>query len=196
MKLSCLRPLGALLLTLGLAACGGKASYDVSGTIVGLNNNGLVLANGGDTVSPAAGATSFTFAKRIDYGTDYNITFQKQPAHMTCTINGGSGSAGHYVSIDAIVTCGQNAYTLGGTITGLTADNLVLINGNTQTPITKDSKTFTLNGTVADGTSYGISVLTQPTGLTCSVVPGTGTGTMGEANVTTVQVACNPATKS
>ena len=196
MKLSCLRPLGALLLTLGLAACGGKASYDVSGTVIGLNNNGLVLANGGEPLPLPAGTTKFTFKKRIDYGTDYNITVQTQPAHMTCTINGGSGSAGHYVSIEAVVSCGQNAYNLSGTITGLTADNLVLINGNTQTPVTKDSKTFTMNGTVADGTSYGISVFTQPTGLTCSVVPGTGTGTMGEANVTTVQVVCNPANQS
>ena len=48
MKLSCLRPLAALLLTLGLAACGGKASYDVSGTISNLNTNGLILANGGE----------------------------------------------------------------------------------------------------------------------------------------------------
>lgn len=196
MKLSCLRPLGALLLTLGLAACGGKASYDVSGTIIGLNNDGLILANGSDIVKPAAGTTRFTFPTRIDYGTNYNITFQKQPAHMTCSINGGSGSAGHYVSIEAVVTCGQNAYSVGGSISGLTAENLVLINGNVQTPVAKDSKTFVMNGTVIDGGNYGISVFTQPTGLVCNVVPGTGTGTMGEANVTTVQVVCNPANPS
>jgi len=60
MKLSCLRPLAALLLTLGLAACGGKASYDVSGTVSNLNNNGLILANGGEELPIAAGQTSFT----------------------------------------------------------------------------------------------------------------------------------------
>ena len=193
MKLSCLRPLAALLLTLGLAACGGKASYDVSGTISGLNTNGLILANGSDTVSPSAGATKFTFSKRIDYGTDYNITFQKQPAHMTCSIAGGSGSAGHYVSILAAVSCAQNAYTVGGTITGLTAETLTLINGNATTTVAKDATTFTMNGSVPDGDTYGVSVFIQPTGLQCVVQPETGSGTMGEANVTTVKIACNPA---
>jgi hypothetical protein len=193
MKLSCLRPLAALLLTLGLAACGGKASYDVSGTISGLNNEGLILTNSGEDLPIEAGKTSFTFKKRIDYGTDYNITFKQQPAHMTCNISGGSGSAGHYLSISAAVSCSQNAYSVGGTISGLTVDGLVLINGSTTTTVAKDATTFTMNGGVAYGTSYGISVYTQPTGLVCTVTPGTGTGTMGEANVTTVQVSCKAA---
>ncbi|MCC7679419.1 hypothetical protein JAB5_23730 [Janthinobacterium sp. HH103] len=192
MKLSCLRPIAALLLTLGLAACGGKASYDVSGTVSNLNTEGLVLVNGGDPLPIKAGQTSFTFGKRIDYGTDYNITVQTQPAHMTCTVSGGTGSAGHYVSIQASVSCARNAYTVGGTVTGLTADGLVLINGNAQTTVAKGSTTFTLASPVADGDKYGISVFTQPTGLKCTVAPNTGVGVMGEANVTTVQIACNP----
>lgn len=193
MKLSCLRPLVALLLTLGLAACGGKASYDVSGTVSNLNNNGLILANSGEELPIAAGQTSFTFKKRIDYGTDYNITFKQQPAHMTCSISGGSGSAGHYINISAAVSCSQNTYSVSGTISGLTVDRLELINGNVTTTVAKDAKTFTLNGAVADGTTYGVSVSTQPKGLLCVVQPGTGAGTMGSANVTTVQIACNPA---
>ena len=193
MKLSCLRPLAALLLTLGLAACGGKASYDVSGTVSNLNNNGLILANSGEELPIAAGQTSFTFKKRIDYGTDYNITFKQQPAHMTCSISGGSGSAGHYINISAAVSCSQNTYSVSGTISGLTVDGLVLINGNVTTTVAKDAKTFTLNGAVADGTTYGVGVSTQPKGLLCVVQPGTGAGTMGSANVTTVQIACNPA---
>ena len=193
MKLSCLRPLAALLLTLGLAACGGKASYDVSGTVSNLNNNGLILANSGEELPIAAGQTSFTFKKRIDYGTDYNITFKQQPAHMTCSISGGSGSAGHYINISAAVSCSQNTYSVSGTISGLTVDGLVLINGNVTTIVAKDVKTFTLNGAVADGTTYGVGVSTQPKGLLCVVQPGTGAGTMGSANVTTVQIACNPA---
>ncbi|NHQ89675.1 hypothetical protein [Janthinobacterium lividum] len=192
MKLSCLRPLAALLLTLGLAACGGKASYDVSGTISNLNTDGLVLANGGVNLPIKSGQTSFTFAKRIDYGTDYNITVQSQPAHMTCAVSGGTGSAGHYLSIQAAVLCTQNSYTVGGTVTGLTADGLILIYGNAQTAVAKDSTTFTMGTRVPYGDTYGISVFAQPTGLKCTVVGDTGVGVMGEANVTTVQIACNP----
>ena len=192
MKLSCLRPLAALLLTLGLAACGGKASYDVSGTVSNLNNNGLILANGGEDLPIAAGQTAFTFKKRIDYGTDYNITFKQQPAHMTCTISGGSGSAGHYINISAAVSCSQNVYSVGGTISGLTVEGLQLINGTVTTTVAKDATSFTMVGDVAYGSTYGVSVTAQPKGLKCEVQPGTGSGTMGEAKVTTVKIACNP----
>lgn len=201
MKLSRLCPIAALLLTVGLAACGGKASYDVSGTISGLSNAGLVLANGSDTVSPAVGATTFTFPKRIDYGTDYNITVKTPPAHMNCSVSGGSGSAGHYVSIQAFVSCTQNVYAVGGTVTGLTVDGLVLANGSNATQLTlaKAATTFTMPDLVADGASYGISVVTNPTGLVCKVATdpstglSTGVGTMGAAAVTKVLIACNPA---
>ena len=201
MKSSCLRPLVALLLVAGLAACGGKASYDVSGTISGLNNNGLVLANGSDTVSPSAGATSFTFPKRIDYGTDYNITVKTPPAHMNCSVAGGTGSAGHYVSIEAFVTCQQNTYAVGGTVTGLTADGLVLANGSdpntlTLTKSTTTPGTFTMPTLVADGDSYTINVVTNPANLTCKVDTdpatglSTGVGVMGETAVTKVKITC------
>ncbi|MGK5032306.1 hypothetical protein [Janthinobacterium sp. DSP2-3-3] len=192
MKLSCLRPLAALLLTLGLAACGGKASYDVSGTISNLNTDGLVLANGGDTLPVPSGKTAFTFIKRIDYGTDYNITVQTQPAHMTCGISGGSGSAGHYINISAAVTCSQNRYTVGGTVSGLTVDGLVLINGSAITTVAKDATTFTMAGSVDYGSTYAISVSVQPKGLQCDLATGTEKGTMGEGNVTTVKIACKP----
>lgn len=197
MKSSCLRPLAALLLTVGLAACGGKASYDVSGTISGLNNAGLVLANGGDTVSPPVGATTFTFPKRIDYGTDYNITVKTPPAHMNCAVSGGTGSAGRYLSIQAAVNCQRNVYTVGGTISGQTVDGLVLVNGKaTQLTVAKATATFTMPTPVADGDSYGISVFANPAGQTCTVAtnPATGlssgVGTMGEANITSVNIVC------
>jgi hypothetical protein len=198
MKLSCLRPLAALLLTAGLAACGGKASYDVSGTISGLNNDGLVLANGSDTVARPAGATTFTFPKRIDYGTDYNITVQTPPAHMNCTVQGGKGSAGHYISIQAAVTCQHNTYPVGGTITGLTVAGLVLANGSSlqQLTLIKDAATFAMPDLVAYGRSFGISVITSPAGLQCKVQTdpatglSTGVGTMGAAAVTSVKIAC------
>ena len=206
MKSSCLRPLIALILVAGLAACGGKASYEVTGSISGLNNSGLVLANGGDTVSPSVGATSFTFPKRIDYGTDYNITVKTPPAHMNCSVSSGSGSAGHYVSIQAFVTCQQNTYAVGGTITGLTVDGLVLANGSdanqlTLVKSTTTPGTFTMPALVADGSSYTINVVTNPANLTCKVDTNpatglsTGVGTMGEAAVTSVKITCtaNPA---
>ena len=64
--------IAALMVVVALAGCGGLSSlignggggnttYTIGGAISGLSATGLVLANGSDTVSPAANATSFVF---------------------------------------------------------------------------------------------------------------------------------------
>jgi hypothetical protein len=66
MKSSHLRLVAAVLAAIGLAACGGKAAFEVSGTIFGLSNSGLVLSQGASTVSPEANATVFSFPDTVD----------------------------------------------------------------------------------------------------------------------------------
>ena len=207
MKLSYAGAGVALILAAALAACGGKGQFTVQGTVTGLNNSGLVLANNGSTVSVPTGATSFTFPQQIDYGTSYNITVQSQPAHMTCAIGGGSGSAGHTVSIQAQVQCTQNSYALGGQFTGLTAAadgtarTITLLNGSTGGSLTISSATgtlgngdFTFGTPVEDGLPYGVTVV-QPApanGLTCTIA--NGTGVMHEAPVSNLVLTCVPTT--
>jgi hypothetical protein len=204
MKAIPLRSAAALALALALSACGGKASFDITGTFIDaqgnlkpLANPGLVLANGGDTVAVPVGATSFKFPNSISYGTEYNILVQKQPDHMTCNVLGGSGSAGRLVSITATVNCTQNSYTIGGTVTGITGDATVtLTNGSTGGTVTlnKDSSTFTFQVPVFDGQSYGVTVYTitpdttTPANLACTVA--NGTDVMGTAPRTNIVVTC------
>ncbi|NGZ86961.1 hypothetical protein [Duganella aceris] len=205
MKLSYAGAGVALILAATLAACGGKAQFTLQGTVDNLRNSGLVLANGNDTVSVPAGATSFTFPQQIDYGTTYNITVKTDPAHMNCQIGGGSGSAGHTVTIQAQVVCNQNTYTLGGLFTGLTAAadgtarTVTLLNGSTGGAVTISSASGTLGagdfvfGTqVADGQSYGVTVVKPDVanGLTCTVA--NGTGVMHEAAVSNLILTCVP----
>jgi hypothetical protein len=207
MKLSYAGAGVALILAATLAACGGKAQFTVQGSVSGLNNSGLVLANGGNTVSVAAGATSFSFPQQIDYGTGYNITVQTQPAHMRCDWLGGNvGSAGHTISIQAALQCEQNTYSLSGRVTGLTpaADNtprtVTLLNGTSGGSVTIGSDSLTLgNGdfvlpNVADGVAYGVTVVppTTPNGLTCTLT--NGTGVMHEAPVSNLILTCVPTT--
>ena len=58
----------------------------LGGTITGLGTAGLVLANGSDTVSPAAGAQSFVFPGKIGQGFSYGVTVLTQPAGQACTV--------------------------------------------------------------------------------------------------------------
>lgn len=198
MKSSHLRTSAALALTLALAACGGKEAYTVKGTITNtafsaitpLGNAGLVLENtkNGDTVTVPAGATTFSFPKTIDYGEEFNVTVKTQPNHMTCVVPSSgttnAGSAGHNVEIAAVVGCAQNAYTIGGTITGLQTSTLILTNGATTfTPAVASPVTATLAysfDSVAVGNTYGMVIQSAPAGYTCVFTNANNTGVMGD----------------
>jgi hypothetical protein len=190
-----LHTIAALLVALGLTACGGKASFGIDGTINRLDYAGLVLANGADTVSPAVAATTFTFPNRVDYGTSYDVKIQTQPQHMTCAVANATGSAGHTASIVVAVTCSINAYTVGGTVKGLSGTGLVLSNGSVPATVSPAPASpvadvpFTFPTSVAFGQSYSIGVQSQPAGQTCTVSPPPN-GTMGDAKVDNIEVLC------
>ncbi|MBK9500918.1 MAG: DUF1566 domain-containing protein [Leptospiraceae bacterium] len=169
-------------------ATGTAATYTIGGTITGLTATGLVLQNNaGNNLTVASGATSFTFSTAIATGTAYAVTVKTQPTGLTCTVSSGTGTATANVTTPSI-TCAAVTYTIGGTITGLTATGLVLQNnaGNDLT-VASGATTFTFSTAIATGTAYAVTVKTQPTGLFCTVTSGTGTAT---ANVTAVTLAC------
>lgn len=78
--------------------------------------------------------------------------------------------------------------TIGGDVTGLTGTGLQLLNNSETLSIAADGP-YTFPTTVADGSTYAVSVSTQPTapGQVCTVASATGTVS---ANVTTADVTC------
>lgn len=202
MKAIPVRTAAAAALLLALSACGGKASFDVGGVFVNsagvsqpLANSGLVLKNGGDTLKVEVGATSFKFNNSISYGTAYEITVLTPPNHMNCAVSGGSGSAGHTQTITANVICTQNAYKIGGTVSGITGDTVVtLINGSLggAVALTKDSTSYSFAADVADGQAYGVTVAEiKPAGALKCVVAN-ASDVMGSAPRTNINVTCTP----
>jgi hypothetical protein len=87
-------------------------------------------------------------------------------------------------------------FTIGGTVTGLTGTGLVLQdNGGDNLSVTA-SGAFTFKTSVASGSNYAVSVLTQPSSpsQSCSVASGSG---KASANVNNVAVTCvNAATSA
>ncbi len=81
------------------------------------------------------------------------------------------------------------AYSIGGTLSGLTGTGLVLQNNGGNNLAVTANGSFTFSAQVNAGAAYNVSVLTQPSGpaQTCTVTGGGGTAA---ANVTTIQVAC------
>jgi hypothetical protein len=171
---------------------GAPATYSIGGSITGLTAAGLVLANGSDTVSPAAGATSFTFATALTSGSGYAVMVKTQPNSGLCQVTNGSGQVGSVAVTKVIVTCKAATYTIGGTITGLSATGLVLANGTDTVSPSAGATSFTFATAETNGWSYAVTVETQPNSELCQVA--NGSGQVGSVAVTNVIVTCKAAT--
>lgn len=189
MKSSILRTGVALACAVSLASCGGgnTGTLYLAGSVAGVSLDGLTLQNnGGADLAIPANATSFQFKDLVPSDSIYNVTIKKDsagkeiyPANVEkCTITGGSGNTGLYSVNTVAVNCIIFTHKLAGTVTGLgSAPGLVLVNGSNQVPVTPASDggnvAFSM-APVSQGYPYGITVLTQPTGKTCTVTKGSG----------------------
>ena len=205
----------ALTLTAGLVACGGggTSTYTIGGYVAGLQYPGLVLTNNLSddvTLTPrpvdSTGAVqnvTYQFAKQLDYGDPYSVTVKTPPAHQVCEpvssaldqTSRTSDTAGRLSVINAAFVCGLATHTIGGTVSGLAADGLILNNGSNSTAaIAKDATTgaypttFTFGAEVTYKQTYGVTVLQNPTGQTCTVK--NGAGEMLDDPITTIAVTC------
>jgi N-acetylneuraminic acid mutarotase len=165
-------------------------TYDIGGTVTGLTGSGLVLQDeSGDNLPLAASGSSFsyTFGTPIAAGSPYAVTVLDQPSGQYCTVSNGSGTVAGSAVTNANINC-VNTYSVGGTLAGLTTGSLVLQdNHGSNLPLTVDGS-FAFTTPVADGSTYDVTVLTQPAGQDCTV--SGGSGTVGTANVTSVSVIC------
>ena len=198
MKNLYLRSMLAAACAVTLAACGGSGgNLYLSGQVSNLAKDGLILLNNGERLSVPAGQSQFVFTKLIKTDERYDISIAEQPKGAVCKITNGSGKATSYSASTALVSCETNTYALSGTITGLTAGGLRLVMGpNGISPLT-GATAYTFDS-VPDGAKYGITVLTQPTGLKCRFQGSTSAdgsdtaGTMGSAATTAATLDCTP----
>lgn len=80
-------------------------------------------------------------------------------------------------------------FTIGGTVNGLNAGNSVVLQNNGGNNYSAASNgTFTFTTALASGSSYNVTVLTNPTGQTCTLASASGANLSG--NVTNVNVTC------
>ncbi|NOY52216.1 MAG: hypothetical protein GXP58_01180 [Deltaproteobacteria bacterium] len=186
----------ALLVTFMIGGCRvwGRSHHDhhtytVGGTVTGLGTPDTVVLqdNSGDDLSVTTDGT-FIFGTSIANGSRYEVTVKTQPTGQTCTVASGSGTVSAKKVTDVAVTCVNNTYTVGGTVSGLSGTVVLQDNGGDDLSVTANS-TFTFTTSVAHGNTYAVTVSAQPSGQLCTVA--SGSGTMGSANVTGVAVTCS-----
>jgi len=165
--------------------------YTVGGAVSGLTGSGLVLRNnGGDDLSISANG-AFTFATALTPGSGYSVTVASPPSGQSCTVSAGSGTVGNANVTSVAVSCSNNPpprYTVGGIVSGLSATGLVLRNNGGDDLSISANGAFTFAATLTSGSSYSVTVLSQPSGQSCTV--SGGSGTVGSSNVTGVAVSC------
>lgn len=184
----------ALISAAVLTACGGGSGNIALGVRVsGLSKDGLVLANGNDTLTVNTGGGTFYFPTLLDTDAEFNITIKTVPANVQCSVDSGTGTGklNYFTQLQASVTCFNTPYNLGGTVTGLTSGVLTMVNGSVQVSLPAGTTNWTFPAKVPNAAAYGITVLTQPEGLVCTIA--NGSGTMPVADVTNVNVTCRPA---
>ena len=161
---------------------GGKVSGLSAGTQLVLENDGAdpltLLANG-----------SFTFATPVSYNGSFDVTVGTQPLGQTCTVSSGVGVS-LSSDIDTVsVVCAADTYAVGGSITGLVADGLVLKNnGDDPLAVAAGSSNFRFASPVAYNSGYSVTVFQQPLGERCTIT--NASSPTGTADVTTVAVSC------
>ena len=194
MKNMTLRSSLALLCGAILSACGGSdGSLQIAGSINGYTKTGLQLINNGngETLDVPTGIVNFSFLRQVSVDDDFDVQISKQPANATCVASNNKGKANVYNAYSVVITCTNEPRTLGGIVTGLTADGLVLANGTDTVTVARGATSFVFPHSIGDGSSYGINVLTQPTGQVCTIPTATSTGILTGGNrLDAVTVSC------
>ncbi|MGP0020214.1 MAG: beta strand repeat-containing protein [Candidatus Sulfotelmatobacter sp.] len=171
-------------------ACAGASTFTIGGTVSGLitSRSVTLLDNGANSLTVTANG-SFTFTTALASGATYSVTVGTQPTGETCTVTNGSGTVGSANVTNVAVACTANKYTIGGNVSGLSASTSVTLLDNGTNSLTLSANgAFTFTTPIASGSTYNVTVGTEPTGESCTVT--NGSGTVGSANVTNVAVAC------
>ncbi len=161
-------------------------TFTVGGSVSGLSGSLVLQNNGSDDLTQNSNG-SFTFSTLLAQGAGYNVTVKTQPSGQACTVGNGTGSNVSANITSVSVSCSNNTFTIGGSVSGLSGT--VVLQNNGLNDLTLDANgTFTFTTAIAQGAGYNVTVKTQPSGQACTVSNGTGSNV--SANVTTVSVTC------
>ena len=103
-------------------------AYTVGGTVTGLSGSGLVLQiNAGNDLTVMNNG-AFAFSTPVVSGGAFAVTVKTQPSApmQTCSVSQGTGTVANGNVTTVAITCVTQTYAVGGTVSGLSGDGLVL----------------------------------------------------------------------
>jgi Lactonase, 7-bladed beta-propeller len=164
-------------------------THAIGGTVTGVSGTLVLEDNGRDDVTITADGP-FKFPLPIPSGSSYSVTTKSAAGTQSqaCTFTNATGIVGDGDVSNVTVVCKVNV-SLQAAVSGLSGTGLVLRN-----TVDGENVTVSANGTsrfttgIANGDSYNVTVIAQPTNpsQTCVVANGAGTASAGS----TVSVTC------
>lgn len=158
--------LAALFFTAGAVTRASATTYSISVKTTGLSGTLVVADDAGDDLTFTTNSTQ-TFANTYASGATYSVTVKTQPATQTCTLSSNAtGTITKNITVTA--TC-KNNYTISVAVTGLTSGSLVVKNNKSIDLTFTANNTQTFSNVYTSGSTYTVSVKTQPSGQTCTL---------------------------
>ena len=169
-------------------------TYKIGGTVSGLapGNEVVLQNNGGSDLSVSANGP-YTFLSSLPDGSNYHVTVLTQPVspNQTCSVSNSSGTVSGADVTNIEVNCVTDTYTIGGMVSGLpTGDSVVLQNNGGDNLTINSDGNFVFATELDDGTSYSVTVLTQPSTANLACAIANGAGIVSGADITDVEVIC------
>ena len=164
-------------------------TFNVGGHLSGLTpGQTVVLINNGSDELILNTDGAFSFSTQVAYGANYSVAIKTDPVGESCQVVNGSGTVQGADINQVSVTCSADTYRVSGSLANLASGDSIelLLNNSLNTLLTGNG--FFQFPALADGSSYDVTVGTQPNGQTCSV--SNGTGTLAGADVSNVAVNC------
>jgi len=169
----------------------------VSGTVTGLQagNNLSLQLNNAETIN-ISDSGAFAFVTALDDAASFNVSIFSQPTNpvQTCILSNSIGTINGANITNITVTCTTPqtpTYTVGGTVSGLTAgNNLQLqLNGAELLDIGGNGS-FVFTTMLTDSASFNVTVSLQPTNPVQTCILSNSNGSINAANVTNISVTC------
>lgn len=177
-------------LAFALSACGN--GFALTGNVEGLAGTGLVLFDGRHTLAVNDNGP-FKFGTSLAQGTAYQVTLAQEPTgpRQTCAVQNGSGTIGNSAPDPVSVQCVTQRFLVGGLVSGMRGNGLVLINNGGEALNISANGPFTFATPLDDLSPLNVTVGQQPSAPTQKcVVEIAGNVRLEGQNSDAVQVRC------
>ncbi|MDP2714538.1 hypothetical protein [Rheinheimera sp.] len=151
-------------------------SYDVTGTVYGLQGS-LQLSNNGTDIlrisTAAEDSSPFSFTTQLQQGEAFDVAVLANPTGQTCSVRDESAATGTMgtADVELIVDCEFNTYNISGTVEGLNGELELLLSseqGDEELLVNEDGA-FSFTGEFIQGDEYSLTIQTQPVGQVCEL---------------------------